>query len=66
MRTLADEIADLKNAIQMDVQRRVNEFKAQTGLTPARIEIDMLDSTTYGDAVQQRIVGNVTIGLGDF
>lgn len=63
---LMDAIADLKTRIQQDVRNRVAAFERRTGLTPAAIEVNMIDVTSTTDQVRRSVVGQVTIDIGSF
>lgn len=50
----------MESVIQEKVAAAVAEFYESTGMTPERISIEMVETTTISDAVRRYSVGNVS------
>lgn len=63
---LSESIARLKGSICAALTEAIREFERETGLTPKGIEIEMLETTCYGDQVPNRRAVDVEINLGSY
>lgn len=62
---LFEALDDLKKAVQRDIAQHVKNFELKTGLTPADIEVNMVDVSSH-DSIRRSVVGSVKIDLGSF
>lgn len=57
-------VGECKAEIRRAVVAAVDRLRAETGLAPSAIGIDMVETTHVGQAVRQYVVGEVTVDLG--
>lgn len=60
---LREKRSDLQNKISTAVSKVVEEFKGDTGFSPASISIQMIESSIIGGAEPQYIVGRVFVEI---
>lgn len=54
-------VSALKDDVHQAVAMAVGRFFRMTGVAPSRVEINMLEVTTFGDARRQYVVGDVML-----
>ena len=63
VRTVQDAKKLMENSIYLAVAAALERFQVDTGLSPARIDIQLLDVTKVGDREPKRIVSNVVADI---
>ena len=53
----------LQTDISFAVDALVEVFKAETGISPSSISVDMVDVRSIGQRYPEYVVGNTTVGL---
>lgn len=61
-----EAVTTLKTNIAAAINTELQKFRLATGVSPTKIDIEMIDVTIRQNHITQRVVGTVLIDLGRF
>lgn len=57
----AQDVESLKSDLNRAISERIERFRADTGMTPSAVEVEMVDVRAIQDTMPQRVVGDVRL-----
>lgn len=62
---LVTAVNEMRQELTSAIEQAMAKFEAETGLTPAGIDVRLESTLTYGDRVPRRVLCGVRIDIGE-
>lgn len=62
---LGDAVDHMRQELTTAIEVAMARFEAETGLTPARIDVELCEATTIGNPLPRRVLGAIRIDIGE-
>lgn len=66
IKVFADAVNELKSDLRKAIADRLSRFEADTGMSPASVDVHVLERTSHGDRLKRYFVGDVRVGFGEY